>query len=410
MRRELDEELGLHVDEIGPHIWTRTHVIPFLDGRWDGQRDHVYLVRAPAGFTPVAGADVGAAAGRTAPRAAVVDGGRAAGRRRRRPALRAAPPARARRRAGARRGAGGRARRRRCVTASPGRSRSISMSERVFERAIQQVTVFGSVAHRSTSGGRIVARIEGAPMSDDDTLQAIREAVRAVCSRFDDDYWSACDQDHRFPDEFYAAMAAGGWIGIAIPERYGGGGQGIREAATVLEEVAASGACMNGASALHLSIFGMHPVVLHGTEEMKQRYLPDVADGQPARRLRRDRARRRHRHDPHHDPGRARRRPLRHQRAQGVDVEGARGRPHPAADPHHAARGVRQADARHDAVPGRPPRRRRRRSGRSPRWAATPWPRARRPTTTCWCRSTTGSARRAGASSTCSTGSTPSAS
>jgi acyl-CoA dehydrogenase len=116
-------------------------------------------------------------------------------------------------------------------------------------------------------------------MSDDDTLEAIREAVRSVCSRFDDDYWSACDQDHRFPDEFYAAMAAGGWIGIAIPERYGGGGQGIREAATVLEEVAASGACMNGASAVHLSIFGMHPVVVHGTEEMKQQYLPAVADG-----------------------------------------------------------------------------------------------------------------------------------
>jgi acyl-CoA dehydrogenase len=116
-------------------------------------------------------------------------------------------------------------------------------------------------------------------VSDDDTLEAIRQAVRAVCSGFDDDYWSACDQEHRFPTEFYAAMAAGGWIGIAIPERYGGGGQGIREAATVLNEVAASGACMNGASALHLSIFGMHPVVVHGTEEMKQQYLPAVADG-----------------------------------------------------------------------------------------------------------------------------------
>jgi acyl-CoA dehydrogenase len=74
-------------------------------------------------------------------------------------------------------------------------------------------------------------------------------------------------------------MAAGGWNGIAIPERYGGGGQGIREAATVLGEVAASGACMNGASALHLSVFGMHPVVVHGSEEMKQKYLPDVAAG-----------------------------------------------------------------------------------------------------------------------------------
>jgi acyl-CoA dehydrogenase len=116
-------------------------------------------------------------------------------------------------------------------------------------------------------------------MADEETLQEIRDAVRAVCARFDDDYWSACDQEHRFPWEFYEAMAAGGWVGIAIPERYGGGGQGIREAATVLGEVAASGACMNGASALHLSVFGMHPVVVHGSEEMKQTYLPDVAAG-----------------------------------------------------------------------------------------------------------------------------------
>ena len=110
-------------------------------------------------------------------------------------------------------------------------------------------------------------------------LGAIREAVAAVCRRFDDDYWARADQEHRFPSEFYRAMADGGWIGIAIPERYGGGGQGIAAAAAVLEEVAASGACMNGASAIHLSIFGMHPVVVHGSEAMKQRYLPPVADG-----------------------------------------------------------------------------------------------------------------------------------
>ena len=144
-------------------------------------------------------------------------------------------------------------------------------------------------------------------MADEETLQEIRDAVRAVCARFDDDYWSACDQEHRFPWDFYDAMAAGGWIGIAIPERYGGGGQGIREAATVLGEVAASGACMNGASALHLSVFGMHPVVMHGSEEMKQKYLPDGRGREAARRLRRHRARRRHRHDAHHDPRRARR-------------------------------------------------------------------------------------------------------
>ena len=116
-------------------------------------------------------------------------------------------------------------------------------------------------------------------VSEPDDIVLIREAVAKVCSAFDDDYWSECDRAHRFPGEFYDAMAAGGWIGIAIPERYGGGGRGVSEAAAVLEEVAASGACMNGASAIHLSIFGMHPVVLHGTDQMKERYLPAVADG-----------------------------------------------------------------------------------------------------------------------------------
>ncbi|GAA4839911.1 acyl-CoA dehydrogenase family protein [Actinomycetospora corticicola] len=107
----------------------------------------------------------------------------------------------------------------------------------------------------------------------------IRAAVRELCTKFDDDYWAACDRDHAFPWAFYDAMAAGGWVGIAIPEAYGGGGQGIEAASIVLEEVAASGACMNGASAIHMSIFGMHPVVLHGSEAMRERYLPRIATG-----------------------------------------------------------------------------------------------------------------------------------
>jgi acyl-CoA dehydrogenase len=78
--------------------------------------------------------------------------------------------------------------------------------------------------------------------------ELIRDGVRKVCSAFPDTYWERCDAEHRFPHEFYRAMAAGSWIGIAIPERYGGGGMGIDEASIVLEEVAASGACMNGAS------------------------------------------------------------------------------------------------------------------------------------------------------------------
>jgi acyl-CoA dehydrogenase len=116
--------------------------------------------------------------------------------------------------------------------------------------------------------------------SDSPDHGLIRAAVRKVCAGFPDEYWAAKDAAHEFPWEFYAAMAAGGWIGIAIPAEFGGGGAGITEASIILEEVAASGACMNGASAIHLSIFGMHPVVKHGSAELRQRYLPQVATGE----------------------------------------------------------------------------------------------------------------------------------
>jgi acyl-CoA dehydrogenase len=116
-------------------------------------------------------------------------------------------------------------------------------------------------------------------MSPPEDHALIRTGVREVCSAFDDPYWRACDAEHRFPWDFYRALADGGWIGIAIPEAYGGGGRGIAEAAIVLEEVAASGAAMNGASAIHLSMFGMNPVVRHGSEDMRSRYLPRVASG-----------------------------------------------------------------------------------------------------------------------------------
>ena len=115
--------------------------------------------------------------------------------------------------------------------------------------------------------------------SERDDLQLIREHVARLWSNYDDTYWATCDSEHRFPWAFYGDMAAGGWVGIAIPEQYGGGGRGIVEAAAVLEEVAASGAAMNGASALHMSIFGMQPVIRHGSEQMRQRFLPAVADG-----------------------------------------------------------------------------------------------------------------------------------
>jgi acyl-CoA dehydrogenase len=115
--------------------------------------------------------------------------------------------------------------------------------------------------------------------AEDETHRDIREGVRRVCAAFDDAYWRDLDARHEFPWAFYEAMAEGGWIGVALPEAYGGGGLGITEASIVLEEVAASGAAMNGCSALHTSIFGMNPVVKHGSDELRDAYLPEVVAG-----------------------------------------------------------------------------------------------------------------------------------
>ncbi|WP_063001604.1 acyl-CoA dehydrogenase family protein [Nocardia mikamii] len=107
----------------------------------------------------------------------------------------------------------------------------------------------------------------------------IRDAVAELAAKFDDQYWQEKDEKHEFPTEFYNAFAQGGWLGITTPEEYGGHGYGITEASILLEQVAASGAGMNGASSMHLSIFGMHPVIVHGSEELKQRTLPRIVSG-----------------------------------------------------------------------------------------------------------------------------------
>ncbi|BBY52328.1 acyl-CoA dehydrogenase [Mycolicibacterium arabiense] len=114
-------------------------------------------------------------------------------------------------------------------------------------------------------------------LSEDQEL--IRKSVAELASRFDDHYWMEKDEAHEFPREFYDAIAGGGWLGMTIPEEYGGHGLGITEATLLLEEVSRSGAAMNGASAIHLSIFGMQPVVKHGSDELKARTLPRIVDG-----------------------------------------------------------------------------------------------------------------------------------
>ncbi|MBS0559853.1 MAG: acyl-CoA/acyl-ACP dehydrogenase [Proteobacteria bacterium] len=107
----------------------------------------------------------------------------------------------------------------------------------------------------------------------------IREEVLRLCARFDETYWLERDRDGAFPEDFYAAMAEGNWLGIAMPEEYGGAGLGVTEAAIMMQAVAESGACMSGASAIHINIFGLNPVVVHGTEEQKRRMLPPLIAG-----------------------------------------------------------------------------------------------------------------------------------
>lgn len=109
--------------------------------------------------------------------------------------------------------------------------------------------------------------------------EAIVEGVDNVCAQFDDAYWARCDTEHEFPWDFYKAMADGGWVGIAIPEQYGGGGQGITEGALVLNRIAASGAAMNGSTAVHLTMFGLNPVVKFGNDQLKDTFLPRAAAG-----------------------------------------------------------------------------------------------------------------------------------
>jgi acyl-CoA dehydrogenase len=110
--------------------------------------------------------------------------------------------------------------------------------------------------------------------------QRIRDAIARLCQDFDDGYWLERDREGGFPEAFYAAVARGGWLGIAMPEDFGGAGLGISEAAVMMQQVAQSGAGFSGASALHMNIFGLNPVVKFGTEEQKRRFLPPLIRGE----------------------------------------------------------------------------------------------------------------------------------
>lgn len=110
--------------------------------------------------------------------------------------------------------------------------------------------------------------------------RAIQEAVRAMMTRFDDDYWMKKDRAHEFPWEFYNAFAEAGYLGLVMPPEYGGVGLGLTEGAIVLSEVVASGGGLSACTPVHVSIFGLTPVLKFGSEEMKQKYLPRVVSGE----------------------------------------------------------------------------------------------------------------------------------
>jgi acyl-CoA dehydrogenase len=110
--------------------------------------------------------------------------------------------------------------------------------------------------------------------------QAIVDGVTAVCKRFTDDYWAACEKEERFPTEYHRVMADEGWLGVTMPEEYGGAGLGIKEAALVMHTVASHGGGMAATSSIHMNMFGPHPMVVHGSAEQKERWIPRLISGQ----------------------------------------------------------------------------------------------------------------------------------
>ena len=110
--------------------------------------------------------------------------------------------------------------------------------------------------------------------------RAIVAAAERICARFPLGYWLERDRDGGFPEAFFRAVADDGWLGIAMPEAYGGAGLGITEAALFLRTIAAGGGALAAASSIHMNIFGLQPVALFGSEEQKRRILPPFTRGE----------------------------------------------------------------------------------------------------------------------------------
>ncbi|KAL2678475.1 hypothetical protein Neosp_009221 [[Neocosmospora] mangrovei] len=112
-----------------------------------------------------------------------------------------------------------------------------------------------------------------------ESQRQVREAIAKICSQYSDEYWLVRDIKHKFPSELYDDLATNGWLGICLPEQYGGSELGISEAAVMLQTISESGAGMNGASSVHMNIFGLEPVAKFGSAEQKERWLVPLIQG-----------------------------------------------------------------------------------------------------------------------------------
>lgn len=113
-----------------------------------------------------------------------------------------------------------------------------------------------------------------------DSQRTVREAISKICARFPDSYWLNADETKKFPIDLHSALAKDGWLGICMPAEYGGSELGIAEAAIMMQTISESGAGMTGASAVHMNIFGLEPVVKYGSEEQKKRFLVPLIKGE----------------------------------------------------------------------------------------------------------------------------------
>lgn len=109
--------------------------------------------------------------------------------------------------------------------------------------------------------------------------KTIQDSVKRICDDFDDEYWSAREEEKTFPHEFHRAMADAGWLGITMPENLGGAGLGVTEAAVMMNTICQSPGGYSAASTIHLNLFGPHAVVVFGTPEQKKRMLSPLIEG-----------------------------------------------------------------------------------------------------------------------------------